>query len=141
MDRMNMIEKEKNYLLRYRSEVIYIVVGGLTTLVNFVVYLLAGHIIGLHYLAANVIAWVAAVLFAYVANRTWVFQSRNTNIILELWLFVLSRVFSLVLESGLLFIAVAALHINDVAAKIVIAFVVVVCNYITGKWIVFKKRK
>ena len=138
---MHIIKKAKIYLLRYRSEINYIVVGGLTTLVNFVVYLLAGHIIGLHYLASNVIAWVAAVLFAYLANRTWVFQSRNTNIILELWLFVLSRVFSLVLETGLLFIAVAALHINDIAAKIVIAFVVVVCNYITGKWIVFKKRK
>lgn len=131
----------KEMIIRYNLEIIYLFVGVLTTIVNFVVYFLSREIFHLHYISANILAWIVAVLFAYVANRTWVFQSRNTNILYEIWLFVFSRLFSLLLETGLLFIAVDTLHSNDLAAKIVIASLVVICNYITGKWIIFKRRK
>ena len=59
-----MDEKKKNIIELLN----YVVVGGLTTLVNFVVYFFCTHI-QLHYLIANVIAWIFAVLFAYIANR------------------------------------------------------------------------
>ena len=62
-----MDEKKKNIIELLN----YVVVGGLTTLVNFVVYFFCTHI-QLHYLIANVIAWIFAVLFAYIANRKYV---------------------------------------------------------------------
>lgn len=135
------ITKIKIFYAHYRSEMTYLIVGGLTTLINFVVYLLAREIFRIHYIDANLFAWVMAVLFAYIATRTWVFQSKNMNILLEIWLFVLSRLFSLLLETVLLFTAVDILYMNDLIAKIVISFFVVICNYITGRWIVFKRRK
>ena len=136
-----MITKIKELFGKYNSEITYLFVGGLTTLVNFTVYFLLRGVLHLHYIGANVLAWIAAVLFAYVANRVWVFKSKNANVLLEIWLFMLSRLFSLLLETGLLFAAVEILNANDLIAKIVVAVLVVVCNYITGKWIVFKRRK
>lgn len=131
----------KKFIVRYDLEILYLFMGILTTIINFVVYFLSREIFRIHYIEANIIAWVIAVLFAYIANRTWVFQSKNTNILHEIWLFVISRLFTLLLETGLLFIAVDVLHSNDLAAKIVIAILIVACNYITAKWIIFKRGK
>ena len=138
---MFVTEKIKDLLAKYRSEVTFVLVGGLTTLVNFIVYVIAREIFDIHYIAANVAAWIIAVLFAYVMSRIWVFQSKNTNIFLEIMLFFASRLFSLLLETGLLLGAVELLNVNDLYAKIAVAIVVVISNYVTGKWIVFKKRK
>ena len=69
-----MDEKKKNIIELLN----YVVVGGLTTLVNFVVYFFCTHI-QLHYLIANVIAWIFAVLFAYIANRKYVFKSEGND--------------------------------------------------------------
>jgi len=136
---MAMIETIKKLIIRYREAVSYLIVGASTTVVNFAVYLLTRNVFGVVYLGANAIAWVAAVLFAYFANRVWVFRSDNANIIRELLAFALSRVFSLALETGSLYASVTLLNINDIIAKIAIAVIVVACNYITGKWLVFKK--
>lgn len=138
---VNVFKKVKNIYTLYRPEFIYLVVGGLTTLINFAIYFMAKEIAHIHYIASNILAWVVAVLFAYAANRTWVFYSKGTDILLEIWLFIMSRIFSLTLETMLLFAAVDILHISDFIAKITIAVLVVICNYMTGKWIVFKRRK
>ena len=124
----------------HQSKVLYLFVGALTTFVNLTVYFLMTGIFGFHYIYANVAAWVAAVLFAYIANRRWVFRSENANIPLELWLFILSRLFSLLFETGLLWVSVALFRMHDFIAKPVLAVFVVVCNYITGKRIVFRRR-
>jgi putative flippase GtrA len=130
-----MMETIKKTITRYRTELAFIVVGVFTTAVNYVVYFLLTWILGVHYLAANAASWVAAVLFAYVANRRWVFRSKNEKILAEIWLFTASRVFSLLLETGLLYIAVDVFGMGEMIAKAVIAVVVVVCNYVTGKFV------
>ena len=54
----------------------YIIIGGATTLINYFVYLLSLQS-GIKYLTSNTIAWVFAVSFAYITNRTFVFHSKN----------------------------------------------------------------
>ena len=129
----------KTLFIRYRTEIIYLIVGGLTTLVNFAVYFFAKDLLHIHYVAANVIAWVFAVIFAFFANRVWVFRSTNRNILKESVFFVLSRLFSLLLETGLLYAAVDTLRFNYSISKVAVAIVVVIVNYITGRMVVFKK--
>ena len=45
---------------------------------NFIVYFFCTHV-AIHYLIANVIAWIFAVLFAYIANRKYVFKSEGND--------------------------------------------------------------
>ena len=118
----------------------YLIVGVMTTIVNFAVYYVTREVLQFHYIVANVVAWVIAVLFAYGANRTWVFESKNPKILYELWMFTLSRIFSLLLEVALLSLAVEIIGISDLIAKVFCSVVVVLCNYMTGKWLVFKKQ-
>lgn len=135
---VNNVEITNGLAKKYKREIIYIVVGIATTAINFIIYYIVSKLLGIHYLASNIIAWVIAVLFAYIANRLWVFNSKNTQIIAEITSFILSRLFSLALESGLLFLAVDTLAINSVISKLIVALVVVITNYLTGKLLVFK---
>ena len=54
----------------------YLIFGGLTTLVNLVVYFLFREIFDFHYMIANVISWAASVLFAFFTNKIWVFEAK-----------------------------------------------------------------
>ena len=127
---------------RHRETVNYLIFGVLTTVVNFVIYYaLLG--LGMHYIAAQVIAWIGAVAAAYVTNRRWVFGSRAAGaaaILREFASFVASRVFSGVVETALLWLLVDILTLPESIAKLPVAVLTVVLNYVTGKLIVFRRK-
>ena len=116
----------------------YVVFGGLTTLVNIVVYFIFAHFLGVNYIISNVIAWFLSVLFAYITNRRWVFESKNSNILKECGLFFGGRIFSGVIDTGLMWLFIDVLTLNDGISKIIIQVIVVVLNYVISKLVVFK---
>lgn len=118
--------------------VLYVVFGALTTLVNFVVYFLFARLFGVHYIISNILAWFFSVLFAYVTNRIWVFESANTNILKEMSLFFGGRIFSGAVDTGLMYVFIDILSIGDFISKIVVQVIVVVLNYVFSKLLVFK---
>lgn len=80
----------KNLLNKYKDVIPYLFFGVCTTLVNIVAYLLFAHIFGLGVMLSTVIAWVAAVMFAYYTNKKWVFHSKNKGVkrtLKELYMF------------------------------------------------------
>lgn len=117
---------------------LYVVFGVLTTVVNIVVYYLFAPILGVNYLISNVIAWFLSVLFAYVTNRKWVFESKSSDILKECGLFFGGRIFSGVVDTALMWLFIDVLTIGDMFSKIVIQVIVVVLNYVISKWVVFK---
>ena len=144
--------------MKNKKEIInYIIFGVLTTVVNFAVFWLFNRLLGKNfYLLSNVIAWIVAVAFAYVTNRIWVFESKVTTvkgILLEVSEFFLARLFSLVVEEAGLLILVDLLKFKvlsfdlfsfnvtgEMLAKVILAVIVVILNYIFSKFIIFKKQ-
>ena len=118
--------------------ILYIIFGVLTTLVNLFVYLIFTKFFAVNYLISNIMAWFLSVLFAYITNRIWVFESKNNNIIKEILLFYGGRIFSGVVDTGLMFLFIDVLLINDFISKIIIQIIVVILNYILSKFFVFK---
>lgn len=140
---MKMVKKLRELFLKYKPMVLYLFFGGVTTLVNIVVYLFCTELFHIHYLVSNVAAWVLAVLVAYVTNRIWVFESDKRSaraIVLEFGLFVSARLLSGVSDMVTMFLCVDIIGMNGLAAKIIANVVVVVLNYVFSKWIVFRKR-
>lgn len=135
-----MTEKIRSLLAAHREQFAYLVVGVMTTLINYVIYALLTGGLSVHYAVSNVIAWVAAVAFSYFANGKWVYRSTARRGWREAGEFVLSRLFSLGLETVLLMLLVDLLHMDKLAAKLLVAVVVVVVNYLTGL-LVFKRKK
>ena len=131
--------KLKRLIKRYEEQWRYLIVGVWTTVINYVIYF-ALNALGLYYIASNILAWVGAVAFAYFANGAWVYRSTAHRGVREASAFVMSRVFSLGVETALLFVMVELLSIGQNWAKIVVAVVVVVLNYLTGL-LVCKKRR
>ena len=121
-----------------RELILYIVFGVLTTIVNIVAYLFFAKLLGINYIISNIFAWVLSVLFAYVTNRIWVFESKNSNIIKEISLFFGGRLFSGIVDTGLMYVFIDLLSIGDFISKIIIQIIVVILNYVISKLIVFK---
>ena len=137
-----MIQTVKALLEKYKEQWHYLIVGVCTTLVNYIIYTPLIFLIPFfkeHYQLANALAWAGAVTFAYFANGAFVYNSTARRGLREAGEFVLSRVFSLVLEALLLHIMVEMLHLDEFIAKLAVSVVTIVVNYLTGK-LVFKKR-
>ena len=138
-------------LKKYKSVILYIIFGGLTTVVDwsisFLLYSLWGDAIEatpilLH--GANVIAWVAAVAFAYVTNRIWVFESKRHGLIPiagEIAAFAGGRVLTLLLQEAIMGVFCTWLGLNEYIFKVIAAVLVVILNYFISKLLVFRKSK
>lgn len=135
-----MIEKIRGIAAAYREQLSYLVVGGMTTLINYTVYTFFTYAVPIHYIAANTAGWVVAVAFAYFANGRWVYRSTARRGWNEAFSFVLSRLFSLGLETVLLILLIDLLHTHEMVAKLLVAVLVVIVNYLTGL-LVFKHKK
>ena len=137
-----MIEVIRAWIRKYWDILSYLFFGGLTTLVNFLIYFPCYHWLGFPAAVSNVIAWVAAVAFAYLTNKPFVFKSHDWSaktVIPELTKFVGSRVVSGVLETGIIFVTVDLLQWNGNIMKLITSVLVVIFNYVASRLLVFKK--
>ena len=129
---------------KYEELVSYLFFGGLTTVVNYSVYLPCYNYFGLSGALSNVISWVAAVIFAFLTNKPFVFKSHDWSmrvLVPELTKFVGFRAGSGVLETAIIYIAVDCLEWNGNITKIVTSVLVVILNYIASKLLVFRKKR
>ena len=128
----------KRLYKKYEELIIYFIVGVCSTIVSYVSYLLFRLIVD-NYLICTVLSWVVAVVFAYFANRIFVFKSKDKNILKEFLKFVFARVLSLLAELIVMFILVDLVKVDDRISKLLVQFIVLVLNYIFSKIFVFKK--
>ena len=140
--------KNKLILIYRKYEEIfrYLIVGVLTTIVSLGSY----YICVLTFLdpnnpielqIANILSWITCVTFAYFANRSFVFKSKNENKVKELASFYTSRITTLLMDAGVMFIFVTWLGFNDKIIKLLVQVIVTIANYIFSKIFVFKKEK
>lgn len=141
-----------------RETVLYLIFGVATTVVNYVVFHLLYNVLWRQQnsLIANAAAFVAAVIFAFVVNKMFVFESKSWNLATlkkEVPSFLAARIGSFGIEEAGLFLAEKVLKLGGVVAisvagvsfdwitvvKIGLAFVVVALNYVFCKLFIFKK--
>ena len=88
----------------------------------------------------TILLWIAAVSFAYITNRKYVFHSKEKNICREFFEFTGSRVLSLLSEIAIMFILVDFLNIKDKLAKIIVQIIIMILNYVFSKLFVFREK-
>ncbi len=141
---LKMIKTIKKYLKKYQHIIAYLIFGGLTTLVNLLVYYGCAHIVGMGVVPSTFVAWFVAVLFAYVTNRKWVFHSNAKTkkaIMKELLSFFECRIATGIIDMLMMFIFVDICHFNDLIVKIGGNVIVIILNYIFSKLIVFNQKE
>lgn len=133
--------KIKELLKKYEGVISYLFFGVCTTLVNVVVYGICSKIWHLSTVGSTFIAWILAVIFAYITNRKWVFKSkahRIEAIIKEVFSFFVCRLLTGFLDIAVMYIFVDLLHFEDMIMKMLSNVLVVVVNYIASKFVIFK---
>ena len=146
-----MIARVKELFAKHKEVILYVIFGGLTTVVDTVVrfscyYLFASAMeqypLLLH--VFDVAAWAAAVLFAFITNRIWVFESKKKGflpILGELASFAGGRVLTLGIQEAFMFLFCTVLHYNKYLFTVIVAVIVVILNYFISKLLVFRKKK
>lgn len=117
----------------------YVVVGGCTTLINFIIYWFVIEMMNQGWLVANVLSWIGAVIFAFWANKRYVFKSVN-EAGKEAYQFFVLRLGTLLVESGLLFVFIQLLSANEMLSKIIVSVITVVSNYGLCKFKIFASK-
>lgn len=148
--------------MKNKKEILmYVVFGVLTTLVSWATYMLFEWLINSVFWA-NLLSWICAVLFAFITNKLWVFDSKSFEskvLIKEFGAFVASRgitgaleivfvpllakwgfdsvFFNLAKGAG---ITAGVVYTDGIYSKIAVAVIVVILNYVFSKLIVFKTK-
>lgn len=126
-----------------RQVAAYLVFGVLTTIVNIAVYTALTRLTPLDYLWSNGVAWVVAVVFAFVTNKIWVFESRSAHpavLAYEAGTFFLARLATGVMDTGMMFVLVGLAHAPDLPVKVLVNVVVIIANYAFSKLVVFRAK-
>ncbi|MBO1623670.1 GtrA family protein [Bacillus cereus] len=121
----------------------YLFFGGLTTLINIVTYFICATLVGMDYKIATTIAWIVAVLFAYITNKKYVFNSQQANLthaLKEFFYFMGFRILSYFIDLFAMIAFIEWLGINDLITKVIANIIVVVFNYFASKYVIFRKK-
>ena len=143
-----MIEKIKALCVKHREILVYLIVGGLTTVVswaskflwNLAFYGGTPDPTALQNTILSVVENAAGIAFAYPTNRRWVFQSKNPNILAEAGSFVGSRLLTMLLGWLLNLLFTNVLGVPMMVSTVIASVFVVVGNYIISKLLVFRKN-
>lgn len=141
-----MIEKTKELWRKHEEIIAYLIVGGLTTVVAFAAKFGANAILFDNVMwptprqnfVLSIINWTAGVIFAYFANRWFVFKS-HAPMLEEAQKFVFSRISTLVLDAVVMLV-LTMMGFHLVVSTCISAVLVIVGNYVFSKLFVFNKQ-
>ena len=128
---------------KYQQPILYLFFGVCTTAVNIITYYISAHILSLSVILSTCLAWIISVIFSYITNKWWVFESKSLRlkaVVLEFLSFTGCRLFTGACDLLIMFIFVDCLAMNDLFVKIASNVLVVILNYIFSKLIIFKQK-
>lgn len=129
---------------KYKPMLMYLIFGVLTTCVNIITYAVCYNYLNISNVISNILAWIFAVLFAFITNKIWVFDSKSTEmkvLIFEIITFFTCRLATGVLDLAIMFVSVDILKLYPIIMKIISNVIVIILNYIASKLLIFKKEE
>lgn len=119
----------------------YLFFGVCTTAVNTISYYACARWLDFPTIASTVIAWILAVVFAFVTNKLFVFESHTWEwrvFVKEAASFFLCRIATGMLDIIIMFVGVDICGLFDLGVKVLSNVVVIILNYIASKLLVFR---
>lgn len=138
------MDKLMTLMKKYKSLICYGIFGVLTTLINIFVYHLLYNEMGWSNVVSNICAWVLSVLFAFITNKIWVFESKTLKanvLIFEVLSFFGCRLATGLLDLAIMYVTVDRLALSGIFMKCISNVIVIIVNYAASKMIIFKKQE
>lgn len=137
-----MVKIIKTLCMKYKELILYGIFGVGATAINIVAFYVLDTLIGCQLVFANVLAWVFAYVFAFVTNKSFVFESKvwkSLQAIKEFIDFFIARIVTLFIDTILMWLFVEIMFMNSLVAKVIVNVIVIVLNYVASKMWIFKK--
>lgn len=129
-------------IIKNKEIIKYLIFGILTTLVNILCFYILDKL-NIDIYINNTISWIVSVIFAFITNKLYVFESKSLDIktiFKEGTSFLGARIFSYFVDMGTIYLLFDGLRINKLISKVVSNIIVIIINYIFSKFI-FKKKE
>ncbi len=139
---MKLFEWIKSLCIKYRQLILYAFFGVFTTLANLALYFLCTKVFHWNVLLSNAVAWLGGVIVAFVTNKLFVFESRDTSfrtVLREGLEFAAGRALTGVFEEIFLYITVERMGLWDIPMKLICNVVVIILNFVFSKLIIFRE--
>lgn len=136
------MKKLEGLVRKYKSILLYVFFGIWTTAVNVIFYDVFYNRFRVSNIFSTIIAWVAAVMFAFITNKLFVFNSKSfgwKTLKYELFTFVTCRLLTGILDMGIMIVSVDLMHGNGTIWKLISNIFVVILNYVASKLVIFKR--
>ena len=120
----------------------YLIFGVLTTLVNIISFYILDKL-NIDIYINNTISWIISVIFAFITNKLYVFESKSMDIktiFKEGSSFLGARIFSYFVDMGTIYLLYDGLRIDKLISKVVSNIIVIIINYVFSKYIFRNKR-
>lgn len=128
---------------KYKGVLLYLIFGVLTTLINVIVYWISYYSLSASNIVSTVIAWIIAVLFAFITNKYYVFDSKSLKkeiVLHELYYFLICRIGTGILDVMIMYFFVDLLNFPALLMKAAANVLVIILNYIASKLVIFKHK-
>jgi len=118
----------------------YLIVGGISTLIDWSVFYTGTYILSIHYQISLVIAFFLGCTANYTLNKIFTFKCKSKKIAKQTSVYGAAAIISLLLSASIMFVLVSALTIDKLVSRIATTFIMVGINYLLNKHIIFNKR-
>ena len=147
----NMIKLIENYIEdtnhtswynKYREGLLYLFFGGCTTILNIVAFWLL-RFLKIDTYISNGLAWIISVLFAFLTNKLFVFESKGNGMktaLKEGFSFFGFRLLSLLFDMGIMYFLIDVCQVQELLSKVISNIFVIVINYVFSKLFIFRKK-
>ena len=119
----------------------FAVIGVSNTLVSLIVYYIFVFIDPALYIVGNTVGYAAGVLNSYFWNERFVFDRKGQSHLKGIFKMYLSSIFIYLLNTGMLFVLVHFIGISEKIAPLIVACVLLPCNFLINKFFTFRQRK
>ncbi len=135
-----MLTSLTNLYLRYKTIILFLITGGVTSVVYFLLFFLLWNLLSLNYHVAVSIAYLGSVLFYFNTNRKMTFKSQDTRVLQQLvrfgFMVVISYFITLLTVHGM----VEYIRFNPAIGMAMGIIITTPANYIMAKWWVFRNN-
>lgn len=124
---------------KFRNLILYGLIGGLSSSVDFIVYTALVKYVMENYLIANSLSVTVGILISFTLNRKYNFKVTDKTAKRFLMFFAVG--FSgMIVSNVLLYLFIDELQINEILSKLLSIVVVVVCQFVVNKYVTFKTK-
>lgn len=137
------MKKLEELYQKYKSIILYVFFGGITTAINLIVYNVMYYYLDVSNMASTIVAWILAVLTAFFTNKQIVFGSSSWewNVLMkEALRFFECRIGTGIFELIFMYLTVDLMKWSGFVMKLVANVIVIILNYVASKKLIFVKR-